>query len=96
VDYSFAKVIDADDLPSQSGGQGRFQRPNVRKVEMTDKKTAQLSAIHLSAIGMDARDGLKAWRLCSPTEFNRKVDAMVAEVKALRRMMLPYNAVETA
>ena len=46
---------------------------------MTDKKTTQLSAI-----GMDARDGLKAWRLCSPTEFNRKVDAMVVEVKALR------------
>jgi len=54
---------------------------------MTDKKTTQLSAI-----GMDARDGLKAWRLCSPTEFNRKVDAMVVEVKALRRMMLPANA----
>jgi len=48
---------------------------------MTDKKTTQLSAI-----GMDARDGLKAWRLCSPTEFNRKV-GFAASFKQRRRFL---------
>ena len=45
----------------------------------------------LSGEGEDARDGLKAWRMTRPREFEAKVDAMLAEVKALHRMLLPAN-----
>jgi hypothetical protein len=53
---------------------------------------AMAEPVTLSGIGHDARDGLKAWRLTNPKEFNAKVDAVAAEVKAIRRMLLPLNA----